>query len=33
MTQRRLQIIDAAAELIAEKGFVQTSVDDVIARA
>ena len=33
MSQRRLQIIDAAAELIAEKGFVQTSVDDVIARA
>ena len=33
MTQRRIQILDAAAELIAEKGFVQTSVDDVIARA
>jgi len=33
VSQRRLQIIDAAAELIAEKGFVQTSVDDVIARA
>ncbi|MFM8780127.1 MAG: TetR family transcriptional regulator C-terminal domain-containing protein [Gemmatimonadota bacterium] len=33
MTQRRLQIIDAAAELFAEKGFVHTSVDDVIARA
>lgn len=33
VTQRRLQILDAAAELIAEKGFVQTSVDDVIAKA
>lgn len=33
MTQKRLQILDAAAELIAEKGFVQTSVDDVIAKA
>ena len=33
VTQRRIQILDAAAELIAEKGFVQTSVDDVIARA
>lgn len=33
VTQKRLQILDAAAELIAEKGFVQTSVDDVIARA
>jgi len=33
VSQRRLQIIDAAAELIAEKGFVGTSVDDVIARA
>ena len=33
MTQRRIQILDAAAELIAEKGFTQTSVDDVIARA
>jgi TetR/AcrR family transcriptional regulator, transcriptional repressor for nem operon len=31
--QRRIQILDAAAELIAEKGFVQTSVDDVIAHA
>jgi len=28
-----VQILDAAAELIAEKGFVQTSVDDVIAHA
>ncbi len=33
MTTRRLQILDAAAELIAQKGFVQTSVDDVIAHA
>ena len=33
MTQRRIQILDAAAELIAEQGFIQTSVDDVIARA
>jgi len=33
MSQRRLQILDAAAELIAEKGFIQTSVDDVIQRA
>jgi TetR/AcrR family transcriptional repressor of nem operon len=30
---RRIQILDAASELIAENGFVQTSVDDVIARA
>jgi TetR/AcrR family transcriptional repressor of nem operon len=30
---RRIQILDAASDLIAEKGFVQTSVDDVIARA
>lgn len=28
-----MQILDAAAELIAEKGFIQTSVDDVIQRA
>jgi len=33
VNQRRFQILDAASELIAEKGFVQTSVDDVIARA
>lgn len=33
VTTKRLQILDAAAELIADKGFVQTSVDDVIARA
>ncbi len=33
MSQKRFQILDAAAELIAEKGFVQTSVDDVIAKA
>jgi len=30
---RRIQILDAASELIAEKGFVQTSVDDVITHA
>jgi TetR/AcrR family transcriptional repressor of nem operon len=30
---RRLQILDAASDLIGEKGFVQTSVDDVIERA
>ena len=30
---RRIQILDAAADLIGEKGFVQTSVDDVIERA
>ncbi len=33
MNTRRIQILDAASDLIAEKGFVQTSVDDVIARA
>ncbi len=33
MNTRRIQILDAASELIAEKGFVQTSVDDVIASA
>lgn len=33
VNQRRIQILDAASDLIAEKGFVQTSVDDVIARA
>ena len=33
VSQKRFQILDAAAELIAEKGFVQTSVDDVIAKA
>src|SRR5690606_32527815 len=33
VNQRRIQILDAAAELIAEKGFVQTSVDDVITHA
>lgn len=33
MSQKRLQILDAAAELIAERGFVQASVDDVIAKA
>ena len=30
---RRIQILDAAAELIADQGFAQTSVDAVIARA
>jgi TetR/AcrR family transcriptional regulator, transcriptional repressor for nem operon len=30
---RRFQILDAASDLIGEKGFVQTSVDDVIERA
>jgi len=33
VTQRRNQILDAAAELIAEHGFVQTSVNEVIAHA
>lgn len=33
MNLRRTQILDAAAEIIAERGFVQTSVDDVIERA
>lgn len=33
MNTRRLQILDAASDLIGEKGFVQTSVDDVIERA
>lgn len=33
MNTRRIQILDAASELIAEKGFVQTSVDDVIEHA
>ncbi len=33
VNQRRIQILDAAAELIAEKGFLQTSVDDVIEHA
>ena len=33
MTERRNQILDAAAELIAEHGFVQTSVNEVIAHA
>lgn len=33
MSNKRTQILDAAAELIAAKGFVQTSVDDVIASA
>jgi TetR/AcrR family transcriptional repressor of nem operon len=33
VTPKRIQILDAAAQLIAEKGFVQTSVDDIIASA
>ncbi len=33
MNTRRFQILDAASDLIGEKGFVQTSVDDVIERA
>ncbi|MBL0938276.1 MAG: TetR family transcriptional regulator [Gemmatimonadaceae bacterium] len=33
MTQRRTQILDAAAVLIAERGFTSTSVDDVIKGA
>jgi TetR/AcrR family transcriptional repressor of nem operon len=30
MGNRRLQILDAAAELISERGFTQTSIEDVI---
>jgi TetR/AcrR family transcriptional repressor of nem operon len=33
VSNKRTQILDAAAELIAAKGFVHTSVDDVIASA
>jgi TetR/AcrR family transcriptional repressor of nem operon len=33
MTDRRTRILDAATEIIAERGFTQTSVDDVIRRA
>ena len=33
MTARRLQILDAAAELLGEKGYARTSVDDIIERA
>ena len=33
MTERRLQILDAAATLISERGFTSTSVDDVIKGA
>lgn len=33
MNQRRITIVDIAGELIAEKGFAHTSVDDVIERA
>ncbi|MBI3569308.1 MAG: TetR family transcriptional regulator [Gemmatimonadetes bacterium] len=33
MNARRLQILDAAAALLCEKGYARTSVDDVIERA
>lgn len=33
MNTRRIQILDSAAELIATKGFAQTSVDELIANA
>lgn len=33
MSDRRAQILDAAATLIAERGFTSTSVDDVIKQA
>ncbi len=33
VTKRRAAILDAAAQLIAEKGFTHSSVDDVIAAA
>jgi len=33
MTDRRAQIVDAAARLIAERGYLQTSVEDVIREA
>ena len=33
MADRKVQILDAAAELISERGFTQTSVDDVIKHA
>ncbi len=33
MTDRRTQILDAAARLISERGYTQTSVDDVIKTA
>lgn len=33
MSDRRLQILDAAAQLIAERGYNSTSVDDVIRAA
>ena len=33
MTDRKTQILDAAAELISERGYTQTSVDDVIKHA
>lgn len=33
MSTRRLQILDAASQLIAEHGYAQTSVDDVIRQS
>ena len=33
MSDRKTQILDAAAELISERGYTQTSVDDVIRHA
>lgn len=33
VTDRRAQILDAAAQLIAERGFTMTSIDDVIKEA
>lgn len=33
MSDRRTQILDAAATLISERGFTSTSVDDVIKGA
>lgn len=33
MNNRRIQILDAAAQLIAQHGYAQTSVDDVIRHA
>ncbi len=33
MSDRKVQILDSAAELISERGYTQTSVDDVIKHA
>ena len=33
MSDRKVQILDSAAELISERGYTQTSVDDVIRHA